>query len=271
MIKKLFPEGKQKVFSLSYDDGVLQDIPFVELINKYKLKATFNLNSYLMESEFEWIHSSGIPIRRLSVKQAQKLYTGHEIASHTRSHPYMENLTEGQILEEMSKDKQALESLFGTEVSGFAVPFEYYSELIESCAKKCGFRYARTSDESYCFTPSQNYHRWQGTVFHLNDNLESIINDFISTDQELAVCQIIGHSYDLDTENMWGRAEEIFVLISESNDILPMTTIELVTYLTAMNNAEITDKEIVNNSEDTLWFNINGSVISINSGDTYKL
>ena len=54
MIKKLDLNGKAKAFSISYDDGVLQDVRFVELMNKYSLKGTFNLNSGLMETEFEW-------------------------------------------------------------------------------------------------------------------------------------------------------------------------------------------------------------------------
>ena len=44
MIKKLFPQGKEKAFNITYDDGVLQDVPFVNLLNKYNLKGTFNLN-----------------------------------------------------------------------------------------------------------------------------------------------------------------------------------------------------------------------------------
>ena len=39
--------GKTKAITLSYDDGTLQDIKFVESLNKYNLKATFNLNSSL--------------------------------------------------------------------------------------------------------------------------------------------------------------------------------------------------------------------------------
>ena len=45
MIRKLYPGGKPKAFSITYDDGVLQDIPLVSLLNRYGLKGTFNLNS----------------------------------------------------------------------------------------------------------------------------------------------------------------------------------------------------------------------------------
>ena len=37
--------GKMKAVTFSYDDGVTQDIRLIELLNKYNLKCTFNLNS----------------------------------------------------------------------------------------------------------------------------------------------------------------------------------------------------------------------------------
>ena len=39
----LFPGGRNKVFTLSYDDGVTQDRRLVEIFNKYSVKCTFNL------------------------------------------------------------------------------------------------------------------------------------------------------------------------------------------------------------------------------------
>ena len=52
MITRLYPNGKRKAFVLTYDDGVLQDVRLVLLLNRYGLKGTFNLNSLLMEREF---------------------------------------------------------------------------------------------------------------------------------------------------------------------------------------------------------------------------
>ena len=38
MVRKLYPYGQQKAFNVTYDDGVLQDVRFVELLNQYGLK-----------------------------------------------------------------------------------------------------------------------------------------------------------------------------------------------------------------------------------------
>ena len=238
MNQKRFPNGKSKAFNLTFDDGVLQDIRFVELLNKYGLKGTFNLNSGLMENEFEWTHESGRVIKRLSKEKAVSLYQGHEIACHTLTHPYMNDLSESEILHELQEDKANLEKLFGREIKGFALPFDYYSERIEACVMQSGFSYARISQESRSFTPQTDYFNWKATVFHTDPELEKLTQQFIETDEELAVFQIVGHSYDLDVENMWDRIENVFRVIAAYDDILPMTTIEIVEYLQAINKID---------------------------------
>lgn len=264
MIKKLYPQGKAKAFSVSYDDGVLQDVRFVNLLNQYGLKGTFNLNSGLMENEFEWIHETGCIVKRLSKEKVLSLYDGHEVASHTLTHPFMQEKTENEIMKELEVDKKNLEKLFGKQIKGFAVPFDYYSDLIESCVKKCDFEYARISEESLSFVPHKNseinYHRWKSTIFHLDASLEKLTEDFIQTDEELALFQIAGHTYDFDTENMWDKIETILKKISLQKDILPMTTIEIIDYLKAMEQVEITENHIINNSEQTLWFLVDNVV-----------
>lgn len=263
MIKKLYPQGKAKAFSVSYDDGVLQDVRFVNLLNQYGLKGTFNLNSGLMENEFEWIHETGCIVKRLSKENVLSLYNGHEVSSHTLTHPFMQEKTENEIMKELETDKKNLEKLFGKQIKGFAVPFDYYSDLIESCVKKCAFEYARISEQSLSFIPQKNYRRWKSTIFHLDTSLEKLTEDFIQTDEELALFQIAGHTYDFDTENMWDKIETILKKISLQKDILPMTTIEIIDYLKAMEQVEITESHIINNSEKTLWFGIDGIVHKI--------
>lgn len=271
MIKKLYPNGKTKAFNVTYDDGVLQDVRFVELLNKYNLKGTFNLNSQLMEDEFEWTNENGMVVKRLAKDKVLSLYEGHEVASHTLTHPYMNNLSREEIMHELKADKANLEKLFGREIKGFAAPFDYYSAVIESCVKECEFEYARISEESRSFTPQTDCYKWRATVFHLDSELDKFASNFLNTNEELALFQIVGHSYDLDAENMWDKMENIFKEISADNDVLPMTTIEMIGYLKAMSCAEINDSCITNNSNMSLWFNINGSVTEVKAKDKFYI
>ena len=227
----LFPGGKKKAFNFTYDDGVLQDVRFVKLLNKYGIKGTFNLNSGLMEQRFSWIHPNGMEVIRLSPEIASNLYAGHEIASHTLTHPYLNDLTEDQIYHQMYQDKQNLEGWFEREVKGFAVPFDYYDDSIAAYAQACGFEYARISDCSGTFEPCMDWYHWKTGIYHIDSNLTKYVADFLNTEVDLAVCQIVGHSYDLDALDLWGTIELICAAVSTRDDIWFCTNLELVRFL----------------------------------------
>lgn len=271
MIRRCYPGGKTKAFNVTYDDGVLQDIPFVELLNYYDLKGTFNLNSGLMEQEFSWIHPCGMEIKRLSKAAASCLYDGHEVASHTLTHPYMENLSKEQIIDQMRQDRDNLQAIFRREISGFAVPFSYYSDLIEECAREVGFTYARISEESGCYFRNQNPFRWKAGIFHLSPGLMNFVDGFLASEDELAFCQIVGHSYDLDTEDLWQTMKDIFEKVSGDDQVLPMTTIELVRYLNAMDQVMIGEKSIYNPTTDELWFRKGTQCFALRPGETLQI
>lgn len=235
-MSKCYPGGKKKAFNITYDDGVLQDERFVELLNQYGIKGTFNLNSQLMKEQFSWVHPNGMKVTRHSFERCKHLYDGHEVASHTLTHPYMYSLSDEELYRQMKLDKENLESLFEREVKGFAVPFDYYDDRIAECAKACGFTYARQSETSNCFTPCADPYHWKTSIYHLDSNLTSFVAEFLNTEEELAVCQIVGHSYDLDAENLWGTLELICAAVSKYDDIWLCTNAELVEFLFGKNN-----------------------------------
>lgn len=271
MIRKLYPGGKARAFNISYDDGILQDVRFVKLLNKYGLKGTFNLNSGLMKREFSWVHPCGLTVKRLPESAVVELYRGHEVASHTYSHPYMDDYTEDQILPELGADRFFLEQLFGREVKGYATPFYFFSDLVAKCVQSCGFEYARISETDMSYTPWRDYYRWKGGLFHERDEMEDYVAAFLATDVELALCQIVGHSYDLDVYNMWGRMEAVCKFVSQAEDVWPATHLELVRYLRQMEKAEISEKKIHNPGNCVLWFCVDGKTVALEPGGTYTL
>ena len=75
-------DGKKKAITFSFDDGVTQDIRLVEILNKYGLKCTFNINSELLGKEG---YLSGLKVQhnKIDPKDVKTLYAGHEVAVHT--------------------------------------------------------------------------------------------------------------------------------------------------------------------------------------------
>ena len=62
----------RKIFLLSFDDGTVWDKRFVELLNKYGMKATFNLNSAL--EDFVWYFEDRFPVRRQKLAETVEQY-----------------------------------------------------------------------------------------------------------------------------------------------------------------------------------------------------
>ena len=88
-----FPGGKKKALTLSYDDGVEQDIRLIEIMKKYGLKGTFNINSGMYASE-DVVYEPGTIHRRMSKNAVTELYknSGMEVAAHGLTHPPLTQL-----------------------------------------------------------------------------------------------------------------------------------------------------------------------------------
>ena len=83
----MFKNKYRKALTFSFDDGVNDDIRLVELLNRYSLKSTFNLNSGMLSNRRNhWVFKDVKPVRNLYYSEAPNLYEGHEIASHTVNH-----------------------------------------------------------------------------------------------------------------------------------------------------------------------------------------
>ena len=99
--------------------------------------------------------------------------------------------------------------------------------------------------------------------------MEGYVEEFLETDEELALCQIVGHSYDLDVLDMWDRMESVQHRVAGVEDVVPMTNLELARYADGMKLAEITDEKVQNESETPLWFRVDGEIICLQPGETY--
>ena len=75
----LFPEGKKKALTLSYDDGTVLDRRLVEIMNRCGVKGTFNLNAGTLDRG-EAETDAGRVTREsvITLEEIPALYAGHE-------------------------------------------------------------------------------------------------------------------------------------------------------------------------------------------------
>ena len=213
-----------KIFIFSFDDGTVWDGRFVELLNKYGMKATFNLNSGL--EDFVWYFEDRFPVRRQKLAETAQQYRGHEVASHTLTHPWLNSLTPPQLSREVGEDCAALKEIFGLSEIGFGVPFTACNAREINIIRKY-VRYIRLSEFSDSFAlPEDPYHIPIHGLYNDPDIREKIAR-FAENDLPVSVFVMAGHSYEFEALDHWGYLEELLQYI-RSFGFENMTTMEFV-------------------------------------------
>lgn len=227
--------GKTKAITFSFDDGVTQDIKMIELLNKYNLKATFNLNSELLSKKGTLIHS-GMKIShyKIHTEDVKELYSGHEIAVHTLTHPNLTECDDAEVIRQVETDRKNLSELAGYEVIGMAYPCggvnndERVAKLIK---ENTGVKYSRTITPTFNFETQENLYRFNPTIhFYQLDKTMELGKEFVELKTDTPkIFYIWGHSYEMDiaSEN-WVKLEEFFKLISNKDDIFYGTNKEVL-------------------------------------------
>lgn len=214
----------RKIFILSFDDGTIYDGRFVELLNKYGIPCTFNLNSGL--EDFVWEYEDRFPIHRQRLAETVEQYKGHEIASHTWHHHMLTSLTEEELTQEVVEDCAALKRIFDVEELGFAVPFTPCTERENAIIRKY-VRYIRLSvgDEDFAL-PADPYHIRIHGLFN-EPGIREKIARFAENDLPVSVFVMAGHSYEFEVLNQWEYIEELLIFL-KTFDFEFMTTMDFV-------------------------------------------
>ena len=227
-----------KAFTMSYDDGVFQDRRLVHLMNKYGIKATFNLNSGLIQkSETErWtqerpmrFYRNRVPSVRMIADDLPELYRGHEVAIHGVAHINLEEVDKKATEIELIDDKTALSKLFGYDIEGGAFAYGRTNEFAPDVLKQAGIKYCRACGTTGNFDPWEDMYFYNGTAHHADEKLFDLAEQFINLKADKPqIFYVWGHSYEFDYEEaMWERIEKFFKLISGHDDILYGTNIEV--------------------------------------------
>ncbi len=225
--------GKMKAITFSYDDGVTQDRRLVEMMNRYGVKGTFNLNSEMLDTKGE-LWAGDIRINRDTVThdEVKTLYAGHEVACHTLTHPNLTELSDEEVIRQVETDRQNLSRLAGYEVVGMAYPCggENNNDHVAALIREhTGVRYCRTIAWNYSYAPQTNLYRFNPTVYHQEmDKMWELAEDFLKMEATTPqLLYIWGHSYEFDPSGNWGWFEEFLQFISGREDVFYGTNREV--------------------------------------------
>lgn len=231
--------GKNKALTFSFDDGVSQDIRLIEILDKYGLKATFNVNSELLGLN-GILNRNGVDVTHYKSKpeDIKEIYKNHEIAAHTKKHPTLTFVEDdNEVVKQVEEDRIALSKLVGYDVVGFAFPgggINHNKRVEDIVRRNTGCKYARTTDSTESFDLPTDLFCLNPTVYFIDTDLMfDLGRQFIELKTDSPkLFYIWGHSYELDAWSFWERFEEFCAIISGKDDIFYGTNSEVILSLT---------------------------------------
>lgn len=270
-----FPEGRARALTLSYDDGVEQDVKLIDMMNQYGLKGTFNLNSGLYNQGETY--AAGAIHRRMTEKQVTDTYlsSGHEIAVHSLTHPFLEKLPVHLAVQEIIKDRENLEKQFDTIVRGMAYPFGTFSDTLVEALRACGIVYARTVNTTNDFRIPGDWLRLTATCHHNSPLLQELADKFLQDRVPYGpyLFYLWGHSYEFEANNNWDVMEDFAKKVGNREDIWYATNIEIYEYIEAYRRLvfSVNGYRIHNPSHQTIWLVHSGQMVVLQPGETIVL
>lgn len=218
-----YPQWKEKALTFSYDDGQIYDRRLVELFNRYGLKATFHLNSGILDTD-------GF----VTKAELSKLYVGHEIACHGVRHEYPTHLAQERLVQEFYQDRLTLEQCTGAIIRGCSYAFGEYDDNVVDTLRRLGFAYSRTVESTGGFKVPADFLKWTPSCHH-NDAFEGMAERFLNKPdyQKCPLLYVWGHSFEFEREQTWEKMEAFCEKVHGRDDVWYTTNIAFVDYMNA--------------------------------------
>ena len=231
--------GKMKALTFSFDDAVCQDVRFIEILNKYGLRGTFNINSNRLGETGRTLKIGGveIPHDKINASDLRSIYEGHEVAAHTLDHPNLTTIADdNEIIRQVEEDRLRLSDLAGYEVVGFAYPCaapNFNERVVKLIKENTGVKYCRTVVSSFSFDQQSDPYKFNPTLHqHANPReMFALGEKFLDMNPDTPqLFYIFGHAYEFDYGDGWERIESFCNMMSGRDDIFYGTNKEILLY-----------------------------------------
>ncbi len=221
----------KKYFTIRFDDGITQDERIIEILKKYNAYCcTFYINTGMYGTNWPQVGQQAgrpdVPHLRYTKEQILSgIYDGFDVECHGLNHRGLNTISEQEVTQEISRDAQNIQELFGYKPVGVAWPGgdkNVDDKSIETVLATTDIRYGIcTTRNQYKgldrFAFPKNFMTWYPTCGVNDSDAMYLLRKFIVSDcKEDMLFLMWGHGYELDLANSWDQFEEYIKLITEA-------------------------------------------------------
>lgn len=131
-----------RMVALTFDDGYVDFCTeALPLLRRYGMTATVYVVAGRLAGQNDW--DDGPRLDLLDADQVRAVAAaGHEIGSHSLTHPHLAGLDPARLREETATSKQVLEEVLGGPVPGFCYPYGDWDDAAAESVRTAGYEYA---------------------------------------------------------------------------------------------------------------------------------
>ena len=219
-----------------WDDGMYTDLRLVDILRKYNVKATFNLNPGRYAEEripAQWLKFVDVPWSfngftggMLSKNDLLEVYKGFKVASHCMHHETVGRVLDDVFIKAAIDARHYLEDLFQQECPGFAWPCGQTTPATADALREAGFEYGRTTAYTDNVLSYEHPLLLNSSCHFLNRSFKDI---FEKAKAENGVFYFWGHTYEMmDCQGMWDFTEQKIKFLSEDPEVEWIDVIDIV-------------------------------------------
>ena len=134
---------------ITFDDGYVNVLRYgVEPLARAGFSAIQFLPADLLGKNNQWDVALGEAVEPImDASQVREwLSAGHEIGSHSLTHPYLTRLSPERAREEIHASRKKLEDLFGRSIRHFCYPYGDWNQAVRDSVREAGYQTACTTD-----------------------------------------------------------------------------------------------------------------------------
>lgn len=268
----IYPNGKTRALTFSFDDNQIFDRRLVDIFNKYGMRGTFNINSGTLDqgADSNWDGNEYV-----KSDEMRELYKNHEVAVHGLDHKFLLGLTDSMIINEIMEDRKNLERIMGKLIQGCAYAFGWHNDHVMTLLRQCGIKYSRGVDDTNFFFPPMDFMDWKPTCHQESSRLMELADTFLDVPGfiELPIMYVWGHSFEFGRSGNWDDIEAFCKKMSNIDTIWYATNMEICDYITATRSLQFSanGKMIYNPTLIDVWLTNNDKTYIIKPGETITL
>lgn len=170
---------------ITFDDGYADNFAAFEALAKQGMVATWFVVTGDLGGNASWSGIAASNAKLLSISQLKEMLSaGMEIGAHSRTHPWLTEIDDIQLQQEVAGARCDLSKALGISIDSFAYPYGDFDERVTGSVRSAGYQAACSTQSGWVFSRYDPY-RLRRVAIYGQDSLAAFARKLAFADNDV--------------------------------------------------------------------------------------